>query len=812
MSCRRSKIIKITVARESLDVKIGVSLREEEEEEEDAAVQEEGEADANQAENTDNENKKKPRRILINTIAPDSLFAHTRLQPGMQLLKINHVSLVQNDDEGMVDIGQAMKLLREAEEVVTLEASVIEEEERETRQVESQSMPSSTSTSNATSAAAPSPSRSVENTSEASSAVIAHDVLLVSNDQLNNPNRPRDQPAPTPTPAGPVAVASTLETTTHSNIPTEQEMIIPMASAEPLLDDDDMSVATHDKNYFISSSHSRTNSHDTQNSHYVDATDMCVAYPAGESTSTRIPKITRNVLDDNGIATVTATKPSPTAAIGIALKKNARGKAGVFISSFKSFSIFQGTHLQPGMQILAINGHDCSHDTSPDHVAQLLKHCDAGHVTLVARFVSPYLTSNTIVMEELEPTMATANDHTNKNNEPRPKRKVMVATVTATKPNPRTKVGLHLRETKGLGIVISSLNPSSLFGGSHLQAGMKLLSINGLDITDTSPKYCGMLLRNIEQEVTLVAREALEGEEEEEEEEASNTNEAAATTATAEVPTENDVSDETAAAQTDSNDGTSTAEREAATLAVTEDSSHAANHSEDGSNPVDTKPNDKDSSDDGDKDSHNETAPPREALPHEGSNDSEDSNPPEETKKMAPPFYLALAGAVIDKPDSTSELGITIGEKTLLDGRQIPVIVDIASGGLCANTELEVGMRLLSVDGIGCRGVDDATAMLQEAKGGAEVTILASPSWHIAFATVTKATKDTKVGLVLRRKENGMVVIKHLAPDGLFTQTGVLKEGMRVCTINGSNVDELKEGRIGAVSYTHLTLPTNREV
>jgi PDZ domain len=188
-----------------------------------------------------------------------------------------------------------------------------------------------------------------------------------------------------------------------------------------------------------------------------------------------------------------------------------------------------------------------------------------------------------------------------------------------------------------------------------------------------------------------------------------------------------------------------------------------------------------------------DTAP--EATPEDDSDAASPVAAMAKTTKNTLSLGYSLAAAFIIKPHPTSELGITIGEKTLMDGSQVPVILEITPDGLCSDTDLEVGMRILSVDGIGCRGAEDATKMLSEAEGDT-VTILASLSWHMVFATVTKPTKDTKTGLTMRRNGNGMIVIKRLPSDGLFAQTGLLKEGMRICCINGTDVDELKEEHI----------------
>jgi len=579
-----------------LDDKIGVSLLQEEDLEDvvdnvEVSQQQQQQPrstvsaqDDNDNNSNDDENStmmKRTPKILINTIAPDSLFAFTRLSPGMQVLKINNVSFVNNNNNNGTnnnfDVGYAMRLLRESEDVITLEVckNVVESETRQ-----DDSFPSSTTTTTTTN----SPSHAdnlqpeTESNRRTTSFMMAEDVRLVRNDHDNNNNNNNSHPDGRSRTIGhhnrssgsapPVAVASTVAESPSGTDEEEIMMIVPMASAEPLLDhSDNYAATTSDKPDNLvninnagssssggggSSSSSRP-SQDTidatttaATASFVDASDTCVAYPTGENNvlMARIPKIIRNTLDTNGVVTVTATKPSPHAAIGIAIKhkivppqiqkRNQRQQqhvcGGVLISNIKDFSIFHGTHLQRDMTILSINGHDCSHIESPERVAQLLKQECRHHgcITLVAQFVSPYIINDVVVLEENkimrknntvqnDTTTATTTIHGAKeapesitSHQALRTRTSKLVTVTAAKTKLTAKVGVKLRNIKGVGtIVITGLNPSSIFAGSSIQAGMQLYSINGLEVTGTSTEYCRMLLSNIESDVTLVAREVV---------------------------------------------------------------------------------------------------------------------------------------------------------------------------------------------------------------------------------------------------------------------------------------------------------------
>lgn len=144
---------------------------------------------------------------------------------------------------------------------------------------------------------------------------------------------------------------------------------------------------------------------------------------------------------------------------------------------------------------------------------------------------------------------------------------------------------------------------------------------------------------------------------------------------------------------------------------------------------------------------------------------------------------------VVNKPDPQSIVGLSIGDKAVTtkgaDGKtatiQIPVISKVDPDGLCAGTFLEVGQRILTINGIACRGKDDTYAMLRMGVG--DLTLLAGPRTLVA-ATVTKATKDTKVGFSIVKKEDDdkVVVVTKVNPDGLFAKTN-LKVGMIIHSV-----------------------------
>lgn len=144
---------------------------------------------------------------------------------------------------------------------------------------------------------------------------------------------------------------------------------------------------------------------------------------------------------------------------------------------------------------------------------------------------------------------------------------------------------------------------------------------------------------------------------------------------------------------------------------------------------------------------------------------------------------VTVVKEVITKDSPQAIVGLTIGDKHLPNGTTVPVISKVSPEGLCDGTTLQPGMRVLTINGIACRGREDTFAMLRMGQG--DLTIVAGPITMVA-ATVTKPTAETKVGFSMKAgtgKGKDAVVVSKVAPTGLFNSTD-LKAGMRVHSID----------------------------
>jgi len=121
------------------------------------------------------------------------------------------------------------------------------------------------------------------------------------------------------------------------------------------------------------------------------------------------------------------------------------------------------------------------------------------------------------------------------------------------------------------------------------------------------------------------------------------------------------------------------------------------------------------------------------------------------------------------------------------------VVSHIAEDGLLAGSELQLGQRIISINGTPCPDLTtDAMKLVKEADG--DVTIVASNS----VAKAEKASKDHKAGLGLAKSEDGSIVVRRLGKDCLFD----LELKQKIISINGEpcpegleeTINVLKEG------------------
>ena len=142
-----------------------------------------------------------------------------------------------------------------------------------------------------------------------------------------------------------------------------------------------------------------------------------------------------------------------------------------------------------------------------------------------------------------------------------------------------------------------------------------------------------------------------------------------------------------------------------------------------------------------------------------------------------------VTGTVV-KEAKDSKVGITFSKS----GLGTTVIKKIVEDGLFSKTDLQAGFQVLTVNGkdVAGKSTKEVADIVREAEAG-EVSVVAKTAPTVT-GVVTKATKDTKVGIIFARSnKTGSLTVKQLVDGGLFSKTDI-KVGYEILSINGTSV------------------------
>lgn len=115
-----------------------------------------------------------------------------------------------------------------------------------------------------------------------------------------------------------------------------------------------------------------------------------------------------------------------------------------------------------------------------------------------------------------------------------------------------------------------------------------------------------------------------------------------------------------------------------------------------------------------------------------------------------------------DKP--SKPLGLKVIDR---EGRLY--ITNISENGLFADSDLQAGMRLITVQGQTCNSMEDAMVMFKDVNETEEFVVVAEDPGYIT-ATVTKESEDVKLGIALTAF-NDKIYISRVNPTGLLGMT-----------------------------------------
>ncbi|CAB9507347.1 expressed unknown protein [Seminavis robusta] len=196
------------------------------------------------------------------------------------------------------------------------------------------------------------------------------------------------------------------------------------------------------------------------------------------------------------IISVTATKASRDSRVGIAMRR--KDGVGFCVDSIAPTSIFANTELQQGMKVLTINGVSIQQSMSSQQVLSLLVNAES-KVTIVAEKAD---NNGAAAMRN----SSTSNNHHGSNHNSVNNHHGNNVSVTVTKPTPSSRVGISIKRYDGIGFVVESIAPGSLFEPTELKKGMKVLSINGVPIQlSMQSEEVLVLLTSAPTNVTIVA-------------------------------------------------------------------------------------------------------------------------------------------------------------------------------------------------------------------------------------------------------------------------------------------------------------------
>jgi C-terminal processing protease CtpA/Prc len=166
--------------------------------------------------------------------------------------------------------------------------------------------------------------------------------------------------------------------------------------------------------------------------------------------------------EDVGFATITVTKDSPSAKVGIGLKDMFKS---VVISSISADGLFSNSGLKIGHKVVSVNKVNCL-GMDKRAVINLFKEAES---TLM------------VMIEDIGLIGATVN-----------------------KTGPETKVGIGLKDVNG-DVYISSIYEGGLFAKTDLKEDLKLVSVNRTNVAGMSKNDAIKLFKEAQGEITVMA-------------------------------------------------------------------------------------------------------------------------------------------------------------------------------------------------------------------------------------------------------------------------------------------------------------------
>lgn len=393
------------------------------------------------------------------------------------------------------------------------------------------------------------------------------------------------------------------------------------------------------------------------------------------------------VSEDIGLHVVSITKDSPGTRVGIGLKDRF---GRIIVSNIAEDGMFANTDISLGQQLISVNGTSC--------------------VGLNKR-------QAVVLFKELEGlTVMTAD--------------IGYIAAKVTKSTKDAKVGVGLRSIKGH-VIITSLSDSSLFQGTAIKPGLRLLSVNNTECAGLDRMGAIQPFKDAESDITVMA---------------------------------DDVGLMVVSVKKDSKDskvgiGLKTVDGRIIVSSIAEDGLFADTNVVPGLRLL---------------------CIGNTLCANISKTEAIGAFKEAEGTVTVICEEVGLVSATATKESQDSKVGI--GLRSI---NNMNVISSISPGGLFADTELKIGHKLVSVNKVNCSNLTktEAINLFKDAEG--EVTVMAEEI-GIVTATATKESADSKVGIGLKDVD-GDVIISCVYDTGLFAKTKLV-DGLKLLSVNETRI------------------------
>jgi C-terminal processing protease CtpA/Prc len=199
--------------------------------------------------------------------------------------------------------------------------------------------------------------------------------------------------------------------------------------------------------------------------------------------------------------TAAVSKETKESKVGIGIKE------GNVISSIASGGLFEETALMVGMRIVSVNNTSCD-DLSKEETIALFRDAE-GVITVLATTQPPEAASSAASGAAASRNEAAVTGSTRRleGAPSAPGTAVKMLTATGVKETPSSMIGITVEEDEKDGILVSHLADWTIFAGTDLKVGQRIISVNNKACKGLYPNEAFLLFQQADRFVTVLATE-----------------------------------------------------------------------------------------------------------------------------------------------------------------------------------------------------------------------------------------------------------------------------------------------------------------